>query len=209
MFCRIPEQGRQQLPPSIQRRRQGERSLGCLRTPSPDYLLNAIENDWFVRTWWSWWEGTRREFSRTGHHQKIWLNHGVQFLRRGSLSQKWREGELSQSASIVWMCGREWGRARAVMLSCTSFLMPFFPHFLQVAGQAGCSRAEEGPREVQLPGSWEQNQGKSAGEKREHPGLWPQSKDFVLWKKCNGVSSTPSPPQPQSCPLPLQCPVEV
>lgn len=58
-----------------------------------------------------------------------------------------------------------------------------FPQPLQAAGQLGVVKEKRAPREVQLPEAQEQNQGKCTGQKRGHPGLWPQSRVFVLWKK--------------------------
>lgn len=75
----------------------------------------------------------------------------------------------------------------------------------------GVVEGKRAPRDVQLSETWEQNQGKCAGEKRGHPELWPQGKVFVLWKKCNGVSSIPftTSASVKACPLHLRCPVEV
>lgn len=64
------------------------------------------------------------------------------------------------------------------------------------------------PVEAQLPKGLRHNQGKHEESKNRYPGLWPQSRVIVLWRKRNSVSSEDS----SLChlsPLSMTCALEV
>lgn len=75
---------------------------------------------------------------------------------------------------------------------CISFpMLSFLPPLIGGRSALDIAEGKRASREVQLPETWEQNQGKCEGEQRRYPGLWPQSRAVFLWKKRSGVSSTP------------------